>query len=124
IAQGLDDNLGHDEIADAIQEAGAFSDDRAETIANTEIGHANSVGALNGYKAARDAGVKGKKAWLADDNPCPDCQENEDAGPIDLDDVFPSGDDAPLAHPGCECTLVPVTEDESGNESEEEDDEE
>ena len=36
IEKGLNDNIGHDAIADAIREAGAFSEDRAEMIANTE----------------------------------------------------------------------------------------
>jgi hypothetical protein len=31
---------------------------------------------------------------------CDDCQENADAGPINLDDDFPSGDSAPPALPG------------------------
>ena len=35
-------------------------------------------------------------------------EENAAAGPIDLDDEFPSGDDAPTAHPNCECALMPV----------------
>ncbi len=120
IAEGLENNLGHDEIEAAIEEAGAFSAERAELIANTEIGRANSVGALEGYKAARDAGVKVQKEWLPDSDPCPVCQENADAGPIDLDDDFPSGDDAPLAHPWCECTLVPVVEESKTDSSDEE----
>ena len=124
ITQGLNDNIGHDAIADAIQEAGAFSADRAELIANTEIARANSVGALEGYKAARDIGVKVMKSWLADSDPCPDCQENEDAGPIDLDSDFPSGDDAPPSHCNCECSLIPVTEDQDGNETEDDSEEE
>lgn len=109
IADGLEDNLGLDDVADSIVDAAAFSDERADLIANTEIADANSDGALEGYISARDdLGVDVKKAWLLGPNPCATCQENADAGPIDLDDDFPSGDDAPTAHPRCECSLVPV----------------
>ena len=110
IADGLERNIGRDAIVEAIETMGAFSDARAAIIANTEIGRANSVGALNGYRAARDSGVKVKKAWLADLEPCPVCQENANAGPIGLEEVFPSGDLTPLAHPFCECSLSPVVE--------------
>lgn len=113
IQQGLDDNIGKDGIADLIEQSTTFSPERAEMIANTEIGIANSQGALDGYKEARDLGIKIKKDWVADEDPCLDCQANEDAGSIDLDDMFPSGDDSPLAHPGCECVLSATIEDDS-----------
>ena len=94
--------------ADAIREAGAFSADRAELIAGTEIARANSVGALEGYKAVRESGVAVKKEWLLGENPCEICQANAEEGPIDLDDEFSSGDPAPPAHPNCECAVSPV----------------
>ncbi len=100
-------------IESAIREAGAFSADRAELIARTEITRANSYGSLGGYKAAADAGVILKKAWLPDDSACEICLDNEADGDIDLDEQFSSGDDAPPAHPNCECSIIPVTESES-----------
>lgn len=125
ITQGLDDNLGHDAIAELIQQAGAFSADRAELIANTEIARANSVGALEGYKAARDIGVRVKKEWVGDDDPCDEiCQPNVEQGPIDLDEDFESGDDAPPGHPGCRCGISPVVEEDSSGETTDEDQEE
>jgi hypothetical protein len=121
ITRGLEDNVGRDAMADAIREAGAFSEDRADMIAGTEIARANSVGALEGYKAARDAGVKVMKAWLPDDEPCDEiCRPNVDQGPIDLDEDFDSGDGEPPGHPGCRCALIPVTEDNSGTENSDE----
>ncbi len=102
IVDGLNNSLTRDEIANNIESAAAFSPERADLISATEIGTANSQGALEGYKAARDVvGLKLKKYWIPDEDPCDDCQENGDAGLIDLDDDFPSGDDAPLAHPNC-----------------------
>ena len=113
ISQGLDDNIGKDEIADMLEDALPFSEERAELIAQTEIARANQVGVLESYHAAQDAGVKVLKEWLPDAEACEVCLENADAGAIPIEDDFPSGDDAPPAHPHCECALVPlVVEDE------------
>lgn len=38
------------------------------------------------------------------------CDDNADAGALELGDAFPSGDDAPPAHPNCECALVAETD--------------
>jgi hypothetical protein len=113
IVDGLDGNLSTAEIADAVAGLGVFGEARSLLIAETEIADANSKGALDGYKAARADGVAVLKEWLVDGNPCEACQKNADAGPIDLDDDFPSGDAAPTAHPRCECALAPVVAGES-----------
>ena len=114
--------ITHDEVPQAIKDAGIFDDARAEMIARTEISMANAHGSLNSYHSARKLGVKVMKAWEPDPEACPICEENGDAGAIDLDDTFPSGDDAPTAHPNCECVLVPVVdhgddEDDDGEDS-------
>ena len=117
IADGLADNIGRDEIIANISNLTGFSDDRAELIAETEIARANSQASLEGYRGAAQAGVTVKKEWLiASDNVCDDCTDNADAGPIDLDEDFPSGDDAPPQHPNCRCSLSPVVYDESADE--------
>lgn len=120
ITEGLNNGDGLDSIADDIEDITGFSAERAALIASTEITGANSQGALQGYKQARDDnGVTLFKAWLITDEACDICQDNSDAGPIDLDDDFPSGDDAPPAHPNCRCALTPITyeSDESGTDS-------
>ena len=86
-----------------------FSAARAKMIAQTEMSFAGSRGQLLAW---RESGVVTHKEWhLSSDHPdgsnC-DCQENEDAGPIELDEEFPSGDDAPPAHPGCLCAMGSV----------------
>ncbi|MGO9773372.1 MAG: phage minor head protein, partial [Roseiarcus sp.] len=117
IADGIASNLSTAEIADAIADLGAFSDARALLIAETEIATANSQGALAGYKQASADGVEVMKEWLvAADDVCDDCQDNADAGPIDLDEDFPSGDDAPPGHPHCRCALSPVVRDAASEE--------
>lgn len=111
IANGLQDNIGIDAIMDNIEAMGGFSAERAEMIAETEVRKANSQAALDGYTAARDdLGIPMKKEWLLGENPCDICQANADQGPIDLDEPFESGDDAPPGHPWCECALSPVVD--------------
>jgi len=110
IANGLADNIGTQAIIDSIEEEG-FSEDRAELIAQTEIGNANSAGALIGYQGAAESGIRVKKAWLTTGDAKVDsdiCKANEDQGPIDLDDNFQSGHSKPLGHPRCRCSLIPV----------------
>jgi len=118
IAGGIEQNLSAEAISDAIEDAYAFSEDRADLIAMTEIAAANSYGALAGYEEAAAIGVSVRKSWLMLEDACPICQENADAGVIDLDEEFPSGDLAPPGHPNCRCVIVPEVEDEEGNEVE------
>jgi SPP1 gp7 family putative phage head morphogenesis protein len=106
IAQGLEDNLSMDELSDLIETSYAFSEQRADIIAQTEIARANGNGSLEGMRLAREAGVRIKKVWIPDAEACEECQENGDAGPIDLDENFPNGDDAPPAHPNCRCDMA------------------
>lgn len=111
IVKGLDGNLSTADIAKSIESLTAFSDDRAKLIAETEIAGANSEGALQGYIAASDAGVNLKKQWLLGADPCDVCQTNAAAGPIDLQEPFPSGDMATPGHPHCKCSIAPVVYD-------------
>lgn len=123
ISDGLQNNIGRDEIADQIEESFWFSPERAELIATTEIAMANSRSSLDSMRTARKAGVKVKKSWLADPDACDICLENEAAGPIDIDDDFPSGDESTPAHPNCECATVPEVIEDTGSDDEESQDE-
>lgn len=107
ITKGLADNIGTSAIAKSLQEAYAFSEERAELIAFTEVTSANSEGALEGYHQAAKLGIKMGKSWLKLEDACQICASNAAAGVIELDDPFPSGDMAPGAHPHCRCVLVP-----------------
>jgi hypothetical protein len=109
IANGLEDNIGIDGIAQAIEDWTGFSEDRADLIANTEVRAANSEASVAGYKAASDStGLHVMKEWLVAEEACDICQENADEGPIELDDDFPSDDNAPPGHPNCRCAVSPV----------------
>lgn len=111
IAAGLASGAMRDDIIADIMDGDTFSEKRATLIADTEVAMANGQGALAGYKEAKAAGVKLKKIWVCDSDPCPICEENQDAGEIEVEDEFPSGDDAETAHPGCLCHTESVVED-------------
>jgi hypothetical protein len=112
-----------DEIASDIVSSTALSADRADLIARTEVFNINNDVALASFKTARDqSGVAMLKEWITGgDDPCEDCLSNEAAGPISLDDDFPSGDDAPTAHPRCSCELSVVTDESEDHTDESED---
>lgn len=107
LADGLETGKGPDEIAQALT---ALTGDRAKAyqIAVTETARALSAASVAEYE---DAGIA-TKGWLnADDQDvCPICRENEDAGDIPLDEPFPSGEPFPPAHPGCRCAVIPGVE--------------
>jgi hypothetical protein len=75
------------------------SKQRVDLIDDTESDSAKWFGRAKGYEG------KGlHKIWIDNDG-CDVCSANADQGPIPVDDVFDSGDYAPLAHPNCQCEL-------------------
>ena len=95
IEQYLADTLG-DEFADP---------SRALTIALTETSRAVNQASMDRYRESQIDQVE----WLGID-PCEICADN-DGETVTIGDTFPSGDDAPPAHPNCVCTLLPVLPD-------------
>lgn len=103
VQQGVEQGGTNENIADSInQYFDDTSDYSAMRIARTETINAYGAGTLEGYK---QSGVVSGKYWIADANACPICEGNVDDGVIGLDEDFSSGDDAPAAHPNCECSL-------------------
>lgn len=92
------------DLADEIQQAGAFSDSRALTIAETEIARAQSLGTMDVWKKLGN--VKSTIWTCSADGPCDECAANEASDPVPLGDPYPSGDIAPPAHPRCRCSLT------------------
>lgn len=92
-------NLGETQEDATLRLQGILDDpDRAALIANTETVNAYQKG-QSVYASETDA--VGKE-WESS-NPDDICGENADAGPIGIDDSYPSGDDEPTAHPNCVC---------------------
>jgi hypothetical protein len=121
VADGLEQNIGTDAIAEAIQESAAFSEDRAKTIANYETAKANEEGKGAGWREAQADGLeitKGSQTSAGSDT-CDECLENEAEGLIPLDQAFSSGDDFAPFHVKCECaTFAVATDPNDGTETE------
>jgi hypothetical protein len=89
-----------------IQDAGAFSDSRAEMIARTEVSFAQST---SNYNVWQDTGIVKSVTWQvgADHVEGCDCDLN-DGEIVPLGEPFPSGDRVPPAHPNCNCAVLAV----------------
>src|ERR1022692_4618055 len=89
------------QIVDAIHSVFAdFSDERATTIAQTEMNTAYSVGR---DAMAHETGME-EKRWSADGtDACDQCQHQIAAGWIPIDEPFPGGVMVPCLHDGCDC---------------------
>lgn len=110
VTQALEDGWSNDQLATAIGDNYAFSDERAETIARTETAFADVAGNLGGWKAS---GQVESKQWIVGAECCDDCQEL-DGVIVDLDDDFPGdGGDGPPLHPNCRCDVLPILTEES-----------
>jgi outer membrane protein assembly factor BamE (lipoprotein component of BamABCDE complex) len=84
-----------------------LSHEEHETIAWTELARVQVTDSFAVYKYSEV--VSGKSWLIASDANCPLCLKNASVGSIGLDDLFPSGDYAPPAHPRCRCDILPVT---------------
>jgi len=83
--------------------------DRARTIARTEMGDALEEGART---VAKKRGAT-HKVWITvgDDRVDQDiCAGNQGQGPIPIDEPFQSGHQNPTGHPSCRCTVSYVTD--------------
>jgi hypothetical protein len=101
LADAWDKGGSFDSMVQAIEDTyDDFTTTRAELIAQTEANDAYSDAR---HEIASQLGLD-EKRWDPDGEACPECQANADAGWLDIDDEFPSGDDAPTAHPGCDCS--------------------
>jgi hypothetical protein len=95
------------ELTERIRVAAGISildDERAQLIADTEVKLALAYGNLEAWQKTNIVKtVKWLKSMLHTVRDC--CDLNVEAGAVPLGHPFPSGDQAPPAHPGCRCTL-------------------
>ena len=106
VTRAIDQGLSTDDFADELMDSYAFSAERAEMIARTEIASADIQGSLIGY---RDSGeVSGKELLLGSEHEVPDeCDDADAMGVVPLDDDFGGLGDPPY-HPACICDVAPV----------------
>jgi len=98
VTQAVEEGWSSKQLSKALEENFGFSESRSDTIARTEIGHADVEGNMMAYRAS---GVVEGKEWIkgSEHDGDDECDDNADAGVISLDEAFPSGDQNPLAHP-------------------------
>lgn len=104
ITNALEEKVTDKEIARRLADAYAFSPERAELIARTEVRNALGAGGLAGAKAV---GMQSKR-WLLsnDEGPCPLCESNAAQQWIGISKPYISGALAPLQHPNCRCDQI------------------
>lgn len=92
--------------ASQITKKNLASKDRANLIAEDNLFQAYYVGRRIGWSTDKTA----RKSWYVHDSHDRDdvCDDNEEAGDIPINAVFPSGHQQPKAHFGCNCYLVLV----------------
>lgn len=100
LADAWDKGGDYDSMVKAVTDTfDDFSTTRAELIAQTEANDAYSEGR---HQGALNLGMD-EKRWDLDGEACQECEANADADWVPIDEDFPSGDDKPTAHPGCDC---------------------
>jgi hypothetical protein len=75
---------------------------RSKMIARTEMADAIGEASMRKIKAE---GYGWKQTILSDDA-CQICQDNADADPLPVDELYPSGDLRAAFHPNCRCTTT------------------
>lgn len=105
VSQAIDDGMTTDELSQYLEDSFAFSEGRADMIARTEVAMADSTSQMIAYQ---DSGVVAGTVWITanDDAVSDGCQANAEAGVVPLGELYPSGDEAPPAHPNCRCDIV------------------
>ena len=81
---------------------------RAELVAVTETANAYGEGNFIFAQDLQHKGLTMVKAWqtVGDDRVSDGCQENQDAGWIGMEELFPSGDEHEPRFPGCRCSCL------------------
>jgi hypothetical protein len=109
VADAIEQGATAADVADAIGDATAFSEWRANTIARTEYRMAQQGGALKG---ARAMGATHKHWTTSQDDKvseeCVACGTAGDAGDgvLQIDEMYPSGEEMPPNHPNCRCNCT------------------
>jgi hypothetical protein len=103
VADAYESGADFDGVVQAVKEsfadAGSF---RAGMIAQTELNDAWNQSVMH---FGEQAGAT-MKTWITDLDPCVICIGNTLDGAVLLTEDFPSGDDAPPAHPNCFCSVM------------------
>ncbi len=104
VAQAEQENWSNNQLKDAILNADTFSESRADMIARTEL---KTIDAMSADATANATGAS-QKRWMlsANHDQQDDCDDNEAADWIPIDEEFPSGANLPPDHPRCQCVVT------------------
>lgn len=106
VAEAIENGQTNSQFAKDLMDNYAFSEERALTIARTELAFADVAGHKESSSAA---GAVGKRWLLSSDHDFEDeCNDNEEEDVIAFDDLFASGDDFPPSHPNCQCDFEAI----------------
>ncbi len=107
LTQGIDE-LGGDPSGIPSLVGSVYREWKGERVERVAADYANRAFSDGVGQIAGRAGLLVR--WVVDDSGggCPDCDDNELAGPIGAEDEFPTGHLRPPVHAGCRCLLVPV----------------
>lgn len=102
------ESVGKDRGPDTVDRINSVFRERRSRI-DRAVGDAVTEAVSAGFTTAAPAGTH--VTWVVEDldGPCPDCDDNALAGAIPLGELFPTGQAAPPAHPGCRCVLSRAT---------------
>jgi len=105
ITNAFEKNTPLEDIVAEIEDAGSFSQIRAQMIARTEVSRAQAGGT---YSVWKQTGVVKTVIWQHSNMPnvCDNCVANAEQGEIEFGKAFQSGDLYPPAHPNCRCVVV------------------
>jgi hypothetical protein len=107
VADAFTEALSRPEIMTRLEQEYAFSSDRADKIARTEVSQALVQGNVEAWRAS--GVVSGKESILGSEHDHDDeCDGNAAAGVIPIAAAFPSGHTAPPYHVRCVCDVLPV----------------
>lgn len=124
VQQGVDSGMSYGDIAKtinakfeqfAVPKPQKHIANRGVLVAVTELANAYCQANYEVGEELQKSGVKMMKIWstMEDDRVSDGCRANQDAGWIELDKPFPSGDMTPPRFPGCRCDFYQDLMDES-----------
>ena len=114
IAQGIDEGWTDSQISAVIEASYAFSPERVEIIADTELTNAQNFGTYTYWRTSK---VVTWVRWLTSDihEVEDECDIYEAQGIVALGHEFAPGIRWPRAHPYCRCSLVAIPDSDLGN---------
>jgi hypothetical protein len=103
VSSAIDAMSGDDDVEEVVQEVlDRVGDYLPDGVAGDAIHAAVEDGVMSALEDAGTAQVQ----VVCSPGACQACRDNEDAGPVNVGDAFPSGDTNVPFHGGCRCNII------------------